>query len=166
MALLFIYLNNFKKSLFSMPDSELNDGAARKPGADRRAQAGRSASQQKRYLGERQHRMRSAKQSQSQRKSLTGGRFHSQTRRTEASKPKHVIPITVDKDHAVRSDGAEREADVQSQQEQPKSFQRSSGPANAHYQTQQQLHLGVVTSSRLAAARSRPVQKLDVSMSS
>ena len=158
--MLFIYLNNFKKSLFStMPDSELNDEAARKPGADRRAQAGRSASQQKRYLGERQHRMRSAKQSQSQRKSLTGGRFHSQTRRTEASKPKHV-PITVDKDHAVRSDGAEREEDMQSQQEQPKSFQRSSGPPNAH------LHVDVVTSSRLAAARSRPVQKLDVSMSS
>ena len=143
-----------------MPDSELNDEAARKPGADRRAQAGRSASQQKRYLGERQHRMRSAKQSQSQRKSLTGGRFNSQTRRTEASKPKHVVPITVDKDHAARSDGAEREEDLQSQQEQPKSFQRSSGPPNAH------LHVGVVTSSRLAAARSRPVQKLDISMSS
>jgi hypothetical protein len=143
-----------------MPDSELNDEATRKSGADRQARARRSASQQKSYLGERQHRMRSAKPSQSQRKSLTGGRFNSHTRRTEASKPRHVIPITVDKDHAVRSDGAEREEEAQSQQEQPKSFQRSLGPANAH------LNLDVVTSSRLAAARSRAVQKLDVSMSS
>lgn len=98
-----------------MPDSELNDEAARKPGADRYAQAGRSTSQQKRYLGARQHRMRSAKPSQSQRKSLTGGRFNSHTRRTEASRPRHAIPITVDKDHAVKSDGAEQEEDEQSQ---------------------------------------------------